>query len=65
MTCPACGNLVPGDPVVRNVTICACLVSLVIEGGACRRATGDDTGALDERELAALRKRRKQLREAA
>lgn len=66
MTCPACGNLVPAEPIVLNLALCpSCLASLVIVDGGCRRATGEDTTGLADRDLAALRKARKRLREVA
>lgn len=65
LTCPNCGNLVNDTPLVRNLTVCACQASLVIEGGGCRRARAEDTTVLSVEELAVLRKARKKLREAA
>lgn len=66
MLCPACGNLVPPDPILSTLTICpSCLSSLVIEGESCRRAVSTDTAVLDEAQLATLRKARKRYREAS
>lgn len=65
MTCPACGNAVPDEPVLDTLTICpTCLASLVREGYHYRRAVAEDTLYLTDPELAALRKARKQAREA-
>lgn len=66
MSCPACGNLVPPEPILDALTICpSCLSSLVLEGESCRRAVSTDTAVLSEAQLAQLRKARKQYREAA
>lgn len=64
MTCPACGMPV-GEPIVRNLSICSCLRSVVQDGDVCRLATAAETTVLSDAELAVLRKRRKAIREAA
>lgn len=66
MSCPACGNLVPREPVVDAVGICpSCLASVVLTGEAVRRATAEDTVGLTESQLAKLRTVRKRYRETA
>lgn len=65
MTCPNCGNLVTGEPLVNNLLICSsCLRSLVVDGEAVRFAVAADTQALSDSELAALRKARARARKA-
>ncbi len=68
MTCPNCGNLVPPDPIVQNLTICpSCLRSLVIDGTdgvSLRLATGAETTILSEHDLATLKNARAALRKA-
>lgn len=66
MTCPACGSLVPPEPILDALTICpTCLSSLVVEGESCRRATAEDTVQLSDAQLATVRKARKWFREAS
>jgi hypothetical protein len=61
--CPVCAGE-PPVPLVRNIAICRCLASLVLEEGVWRRARGADTTVLSDQELARLRTARKTLREA-
>lgn len=69
MTCPNCGNLVPPDPVVQNLTVCpSCWRSLAIDGTdgvGLRLATGNDTTALTDAEITTLRNARKAVRTTA
>lgn len=65
LTCPACAQPVTATAIVAALTICpACLSSLVLADGTCRRATGADTGPLTDGQLAQLRKQRAHLRKA-
>lgn len=68
MTCPNCGNLVPPDPIVQNLTICpSCLRSLAIDGTdgvGIRLATAADTTVLSDYDLAAIKKARATFRMA-
>lgn len=66
MTCPSCAAELPADLVlVRTVTVCpSCLRTLAVDGYQARVAHGDDTTVLEDDEIAALKRLRKQARKA-
>lgn len=66
MTCPSCSaELPPYFVLVRNVGICpSCLRTVAVDGYQARVAHGDDTTIMDDGEIEALKRLRKQARKA-
>lgn len=56
MTCPACGNAAPAEPVAGDMAVCAvCARSLVLGPETCRLATDSDVLLLSDGERTVLK----------